>query len=125
MSGLDFINDAGKPMSDMKAALESGNGGDVDSVCALQKASDDHDLAQEHVKDKQQDRGMREKYAMWIFWLVLVWLAGMFVLIACCGARFCIFSDNVLIAILTCTTIDVLGLMAIVANYLFPKGANK
>ena len=49
----------------------------------------------------------------------------MFVILLCCGLRWLELSDSVLIAIMTGTTIDILGLMVIVANYLFPKSGKK
>lgn len=68
---------------------------------------------------------MRVDYANKIHCLVCWWLFILFLLLLLQGYGATQFSDSVLIAILTGTTIDILGLMVIVANYLFPKNGKK
>jgi hypothetical protein len=73
--------------------------------------------------DKQQDIEARKKYANKIFTLISVWLGCMLVVILLAGfgskCEWFKMADSVLIALITTTTGSVIGLFAIVANYLF------
>ena len=91
----------------------------------------------------QQDIAERKNYATKIFWLVTVWLVLVFLLLVASGIRQMPFvfvggypvpnllalrfelSDKVLLGIVTGTTVDVIGLFAIVANYLFYKPSQR
>ena len=98
------------------------------------------DREEERVKVLQQDRQERQKYAKYLFKLICAWLLGIFSIIMFSGfgattARFDMsdmpvvkrlefkpsfkLSDAVLLALIGGTTINVLGLFVIVANYLF------
>lgn len=68
-----------------------------------------------------QDTEERKKYAARIYWLLCAWLAGLFALLFCRGFLKAELSDKVLIAIITGTTANILGIFAIVVAYLFPK----
>lgn len=96
---------------------------DTDTLQAYinQKDYDEHRLNEEQIKDKQQDREQRKEYADKIFFLVATWLILLLILLLFCGSGVINFSDTVIVAILTGTTLDILGFMIIVANYLFPK----
>jgi hypothetical protein len=68
----------------------------------------------------------RRRYALWLFWLSVIWLIVIlaFLLFAAIKTMFGIdfeLSDAVLIALITTTTINVLGLFYIVARWLFPS----
>ncbi len=73
--------------------------------------------------DKQQDIDARKKYANKIFILISVWLGCMLVVVLLAGfggkCEWFKMADSVLIALITTTTGSVIGLFAIVANYLF------
>jgi len=75
------------------------------------------------VEGKRQDIEARKEYANKIFILISVWLGCMIVitLLAGFGSKCGWFkmADSVLIALITTTTASVIGLFAIVANYLF------
>lgn len=77
----------------------------------------------------QQDIEERRKYAHRIFNLVSLWLwiVALVILLHGFGNNHGLFklSDSILVTIVGGTTINVLGLFAIVANYLFPKQINK
>ncbi len=76
------------------------------------------------VRSLEQDIKARGKYAGRIFCLICTWLGSIFLLLVLQGFKTCLgfhLSDKVLIAVITGTTINVLGLFAIVANYLFPR----
>jgi hypothetical protein len=85
-----------------------------------------------------QDIQGRKTYARCIFWLIVGWLLAMFLLLIFCGiqrvtvviggSKYFIdvsgkfqLSDKVLVTLIGGTTANVLGLFAIVCNYLFPK----
>lgn len=81
------------------------------------------DQLREAIKDLQQDRVQRKQYADRLFRLVVVWLIVVGVMVFLHG-----FSDfpfklpvAVLNTLIGSTTASILGLFAIVANYLFPK----
>jgi hypothetical protein len=98
----------------------------------------------EKLSSLKQDRAERKSYANRIFILISAWLLGVFVIlilsgfgrpsdnhfIVYCKSSFVVFpltfsiSDKVLMTLIGGTTATVLGLFAIVANYLFPKRGN-
>ena len=68
----------------------------------------------------------RRRYALWLFGLSVIWLIVIlaFLLFAAIKTMFGIdfeLSDTVLVALITTTTINVLGLFYIVARWLFPS----
>lgn len=75
----------------------------------------------ERLKSKIQDREERKKFATRIFWVIIAYIAIVFVVLFFCGYSCMHFSDAVLITLLSTTTANVLSLLAIVFNYLFPK----
>ncbi len=76
---------------------------------------------QEWVYDVQQDREERKTYANRIFSLISWWLFGVFFIVLFCSIESVRIShsDAVLVALLTTTTVNVVGLFVIVAKYLF------
>lgn len=70
------------------------------------------------LEGKRQDIEARKSYANKIFALVCGWLSLMILLVALSGFGTQL-SDSTLIALITTTTVSVLGLFTIVANYLF------
>jgi hypothetical protein len=85
------------------------------------------ELEAEHKKlelvGKRQDIEARKSYANKVFKLVCGWLSAMILLVTLSGfgsrSGWFQLSDSTLIALITTTTISVLGLFTIVANYLF------
>ena len=124
MSDLELIKDTDLPCPAMTPP-EPLSDEDTKRIYERQQADDAHEMAQEGIRDRRQDRVLRGKYADKIYLLVCWWLVGIFVVILCSGFKWIVLSDSVLIAIMTGTTIDILGLMVIVANYLFPKNGKK
>jgi hypothetical protein len=82
----------------------------------------EHELTTE-----RQMLGLRKKYATGLFLLMIVWLVFIGKVVASsgtgkwCGHAFNL-SDGVVIALITTTTVNVLGLFYIVAKWLFPNG---
>lgn len=81
-------------------------------------------LKQAELKDRELIRKQRKEYAEKIFMLVSAWLAALFVLVGFVGNGKLEVSDNVLLGLITGTSINVIGLMAIVATHIFPKNGS-
>ena len=78
-------------------------------------------------KFKQDDdtHDLRKKYIGRIFWLIVLWLIFVATCIALEGWHCCsdfTLSDTVLVAFITSTTINVIGLFIVVAKWLYPDG---
>ena len=75
------------------------------------------------IEDLVQNREQRKEYASRLFWIVVVWLVSIDVIVLLHGFSHFPFtlSGAVLTTLIGSTTVSVLGLLAIVANYLFPK----
>lgn len=71
--------------------------------------------------DFRQDIKERKKYANRIYGLVVVWLIGVAYLLIRFDSR---VDSAVLIALLSGTTVNVLGVFVVVAKYLFPQHKN-
>jgi uncharacterized membrane-anchored protein len=78
------------------------------------------------IKQLEQNIEERKKYANRIFCLVCYWLVFVGVLVLLNGVQGCFtwipfrLSDAVLIALITTTTINVIGVFLFVVRYLFP-----
>jgi hypothetical protein len=82
---------------------------------------------QDHLQRLQQEHGLRVMMAVGIFLVCLAWLMFVgFVLFLQGLFHGYIFSvsDSIMIAFLATTTVNVLGLLATVIRYLFPRNAN-
>ena len=75
------------------------------------------------IENLVQDREQRKAYGDRLFVLVKVWLGMIALIVLMHGCRYLPFelSTTVLATLIGSTTASVLGLFAIVANYLFPK----
>lgn len=78
----------------------------------------------EDYTSKKQDREQRKQFSIWILGIVCVYLLIVLVLLYLTGFSLTILSDTVLVALLTTTTANVIGLLVIVARYLFPRNGN-
>lgn len=70
------------------------------------------------LKDKEQLRNQRHDFALYIFYFMCVCMVFIFSILAFCIDR---MSESVLIALIGSGTANVIALMMIVANYMFPK----
>lgn len=76
----------------------------------------------EDYNGKRQDREQRKKFSFWIFLFVCIYMLIALILLILVGCGCVALNDNVLIALLTTTTANVIGLFTVVAKYLFhPK----
>jgi hypothetical protein len=80
------------------------------------------------LRSLEQDISERKKYARHFFVLACCWLAAITVVILLQGFGSFWFgqmpfklTDPVLLAVIGSTTVNVLGILYVVANYLFPK----
>jgi hypothetical protein len=69
----------------------------------------------------EQDKNERKDYANVLFTLTTIWLFLVLGIFVSVGRGVLVYSDSVIITLLTTTTANVLGLVIIVANYLFKK----
>lgn len=73
----------------------------------------------------EQDRIERKTYAYTITTIVSVWLVFVALVFVASGNGNLHYSEKVIITLLSTTTANVIGLFAIVANYLFKNKADK
>lgn len=73
--------------------------------------------------ERAENMKARKQYARCIFVLLCVWVTSIMATVVASGHKDCAIklSDPVLIALITGVSINIIGLFAIVANYLFPK----
>lgn len=77
-----------------------------------------------HIRQlKQLDSVLSERtdYAKKIYRLVKCWLVAIFLILILVGCKVLVLDVKVLIALISGTTINVLGIFTVVANFLFPK----
>ncbi len=105
---------------------------DVSNVPDPETRQEEDDLQKEHaravLRGVTQDIDERKKYARRFFILACFWLVAITVLLVLQGfGSFCfgllpfILADTVLLAVIGSTTVNVLGILYVVVNYLFPK----
>jgi hypothetical protein len=105
---------------------------DVSDVPDPETRQEEEDLDKEHtraiLRGLKQDIDERKKYARCFFVLACFWLAAITVLLVLQGFGSFWFglmpfklSESVLLAVIGSTTVNVLGILYVVANYLFPK----
>ncbi|HTJ13499.1 MAG TPA: hypothetical protein VL547_15800 [Dinghuibacter sp.] len=87
----------------------------------VRKLKIQNDLLQAKFEKITGDNKARKTHSLLIFVMVFFWLVSVVALLALSGLGILCLSDKVLITLLTTTTINVIGLLVIVANYLFNK----
>jgi hypothetical protein len=70
---------------------------------------------------KEQDQNLKRKIFFWVELVVIFYLLFIIAIVAISLP----LSDNVMIALLTTTTINIIGLPALIIHSLFPKLKNK
>lgn len=88
-----------------------------------QKASRSHKkaLEDEEIKSIRQIREQRSFYADKIFTVTVIYIAVVLFILIACGFSRLQFSDTVLVTLLSTTTANILSLLVIVFNHIFPK----
>lgn len=76
----------------------------------------------EDLENKKQNRNQRKSYGNKLFVFLCVYMGLVFLVLLLCGFSLFGFtlSDTVLIALITTTTANVVGIFAFVVHYLFP-----
>ena len=119
----DNKNNPGNIDGELIKRINVANFGEAEGGTAASKAElEREEQALENVQ-LGQDIRERKKYADRIFVIMSIWLATTMLIVLCHGNKTNNFnlSGDVLMTLLGGTTLNVLGLFAIVANYLFPK----
>ena len=77
----------------------------------------------EVLEGSKQDREERKKFANKLFWFLVSFIACVFILLFLCSNKYWKFvlSDTVLVALLTTTTANIIGIFIFVVKYLFYK----
>ena len=117
--GLDSIDDT--PPAQI---LEDGQ--PSDDVLARRLDLERHG---EEIKDKQQDRELRKRYAKQAIRITVSWLAGMILLLLAHGIvalkpHFSL-SDQVVSVVLGTTTVTIISLLIAVPKYILPQDGKK
>jgi hypothetical protein len=86
---------------------------------ARQEADEDERSKKIDNDIKEQDSFERKVYAYRVFTLICFWLLAVIIIMVADGKGDLHYSDTVIITLLTTTTANVIGLFAIVNNYLF------
>ena len=87
--------------------------------------SDKNDL-QEQVKERyKQDTEFRHHLSVWVMWIVPVWMILVLLLVYLTGKGKTELSDTTMVALLSTTTVNVLGLAYIVLKGIFPESKDK
>lgn len=119
------------PLLDKLKRIEAPPSAIVDETA--QKEETDYEKAKKdlQLEDQRHYVDARKKYSRWIFGLVVFWLIGLLTIIVASGYANTTLpvgdgvgpkiSDNVLIALITGTSANIIGLLTIVILYLFPK----
>jgi len=89
----------------------------------VQKLQHEVDSLKQRLQESIDTHKLRLNYANKVFLLVLFWLLCVITSVFLAGIKPLgfVLSDNVLIAFITSTTLNVVGLFAIVAKWMFPQ----
>jgi hypothetical protein len=112
------------PLDLDKVADEPGSNA-PDSATKLEEEDLDKQKQKAQIAGLLQDIAERKKYAGRIFYLISLWLIGIFLILILQGfgsnSHWFALSEAVVIAAIGGTTINVIGIFIVVAKYLFPK----
>ena len=98
----------------------------LDEIYRSEQVYVENSANQAHLKQLLQNIGERKKYASRIFWLVCGWLGFVGIIVFISGLEGHLFGgirlslpESVIIALITTTTINVIGIFLFVMRYLF------
>jgi hypothetical protein len=95
------------------------------ALIALEAAQLDNEHKKAIIDGLLQDTEQRKEFANTIFRFVNNWSKIALIILIASGLKVLDFSDAIILAIISGTTVNALGLLAIVTNYLFPKQNKK
>lgn len=91
----------------------------------IKQQTDEAELERIKLSNRSDEQNIenRKKYGYWIYSLVIGWLVVLATILFFHGFNLGGFAlpDGVLTALIAGTTVKVIGLLAIIVNYLFPK----
>ena len=100
--------------------IDAGNAVPLNSDSKKPKADfDKDDWIRQKIRRLSEDTDHRKGLITWVKYVVILWLACVVVIVAANSFTFFDLSDGVLIALLTTTTVNILGLAYIVLQGLF------
>ena len=94
---------------------------DSQTQASLLQAQSDQAFNQQHINDRRQDRAERKIYASKLFWLVACWMLAVFSILLLQGFKVFQLENTVLVALLSTTSVNMIGLFVIVTKYLFSE----
>lgn len=118
------IRSAIRPPAQVQQLLNAESSNSESSATESRFLDVERDIKLEYLKTLRQNNQERKKYAMYIFILTCIWAFLIFLILFFEGfganAPFCFsISDNVLITLITTTTINFFGFFLLVIKYLF------
>lgn len=91
-----------------------------ESEVSMEDEEIERENRREDLEGKKQDRHQRKIFAGALFAFMCAYMAVALLIVFLCGFSIMGLSDGVLIALLTTTLADVIGVFSFVAKYLFP-----
>ena len=108
--------------------LQDESGEEQDPTEEWEKDSHEWKRNQLEVEGLELDLKQRKQYAVALFIMLVFWLVSMLIVVFFQGFKTSGFAltDTVLVALLSTSTVNVIGIYMVVARYIFPvRGAGK
>lgn len=110
-----------RELADDKGIEEEGNLGIDISFWEAQMKKKEVESRQEALNDMRQDREQRKSFSSRIFVFMCLYMLVSIVIVFFCGFHIMELSEAIIIALLTTTLANVIGVFNFVAKYLFHK----
>jgi len=94
---------------------------DAKKAEGIRKLKIQNDILEAELTKINNDNEARVGFSKKIYWIVIIWLSAVIFLLILSGFKIVDLSDKVLITLLTTSSVNVIGLLVIIANYLFNK----
>lgn len=107
--------DTEEAVKEEKKELQEGK------IHELEKQSLELQLLKAQIRKFEDDNTGRREFSRSIFTVTVIWMFLVFMVVIQCANGKWHLSDSVLIALITTTTANVIGVFIIVANYLFNR----
>ena len=104
-----------------EAAKEEQEELEQERLHELEKQSLELQLLKAQIQKFEDDNESRREFSRNIFTVTVIWMFLVLVVVIQCAAGKWHLPDSVLIALITTTTANVIGIFIIVANYLFNR----
>lgn len=93
----------------------------INQYLLLQQESRADELHKLTLEDERQNIDFRKDFSDRIFTITVLWIFAIIVIVLQVGRGNLVYSDGVLITLITTTTINVLAFLLAVVNYIFPR----